>query len=150
MPIRRQQILDAMITRFQAILVSGGYRTNAGSHCSTWYHDPNTTYDESELPFINLRDMEDNMQPVSVNDRRMHTMDIEIHTAANGANNDSETRKQIYDIYQAIGVDPTWGALAMDTFLVKDSISVEHAEKIIAEAVVTVQVRYFTTLWGDS
>ncbi len=49
----RQRIVDAIDTRFKAILVTGGYVTDIGSHVFWWKDAPMQI---SDLPGMNCKD----------------------------------------------------------------------------------------------
>ena len=150
MSIRRDQIVQAMVTRFKTVTVANGYHSNAGNNCSSWFEDPSVTYDQTEVPFINVRDTKDEIKVGTVGGLMDHRLTVEIDTSAFGNTADISIRQQIYDVYKAIGSDPYWGGLAIDTEPGSDEILADMGARKIVQAKITVTIMFRTGFFAES
>lgn len=140
---RRQQIVDAVKTRFQAITVAGGYETNIGNNVFEWRDIPSVMVEENDMPCVLVRDPRTEITQ-RVSKVQDHDLTIEAAVVTATATIPVQVRKMIADIYKAIGVDRTWGGKALDTLPVKDEMGVEHAGKRFGGATVTFTIRHRT------
>lgn len=146
----RQKIVDAVKSRFQGILTSGGYQTDIGSHVFVW---KGSDFAPKELPACDIRDVRDDIDNTVVSTRREHhKLTIEVAVAvADGTDSMKTARKAIADVYRAIGVDRYWtvsGArLAFDTELKSDESGIEQRETTLAGSKITFVVNYRTAVF---
>lgn len=144
MSILRQDIVDAMKTRFLTIATTGYHNTLSGKvHI---YYGKTT----STGTLVDITDGEERYEQMAggaVWDRRM-TVTIGIKTDA--STSDTVARQLIEDIWKSIGTDVTWSGKAIDTTPVSSNIEVEHEENRIAGATITVEVLYRTGAWAES
>ena len=133
----RQRIVNAIDTRFKAILVTGGYETNIGSHVFWWKDSPMQI---SDLPGMNCKDNSpDKELGCGVED---HVLPIAIEAATSGSTTPTDLRKIIADIEKAIGVDETWGGLAQATDLKEEGISIQQNENKVGLVNLTMVIEY--------
>jgi len=139
---RRQQILSALITRLQGILVSGGYETDAGRNVFEW---PDVELsDEDEMPAIVVRDTQGPVER-NTNATDLHTLTVSMECLAKGSAAPAEVRKVMGDVIKAIGVDLTFGNLAEDSNLTSVSmLQVSHEDRRLGGGEVTVELQYTT------
>jgi hypothetical protein len=143
MSIRREDIIGALETRLKTISVVNGYHTALGSHIFVWLP---AVINESERPAANVRDMDDSIVRSSV-PYDTHEMSVEIDVASTTV---TALRQAIYDVYKAIGTDPTFGGLAIDTALLGDAFEVDQLEKVVTGAVISVTVTFRTSNYQES
>lgn len=150
MPVtmQRQKIMDALSTRMATILTTGGYYTNIGAKVSTWRAKP---YATAELPAINIRDLKETIeareQPMAYHYR---SLDVELQVVCNSATSDTTVRQMITDVEKAIGTDPTFGGLAIDTEALGDEINVKQEENLISGATISIQILYRTLRFQEA
>ena len=140
----RQQILDAIKTRLQAITTGNGYTFNLGTHV---FFDRDTPFDPSELPAINYRDLGATKGRFT-NRRVTNALKVEIDIIMAL----SATRANLYDaladVYNAINVDDRWGSLAIDTTPVGDTPNFYEHERNESRTIVEITVEYETDKWS--
>jgi hypothetical protein len=146
----RQQIVDAIETRAKTISVANGYQTAIGSHVFVWKLTP---FGANEMPGVDIRDRSDAIDSEglkgSVNvDNHDLTVAFEV-VCQSGRTSDDDVRKMIADVYKMIGMDPTWGSLALTTQLAGDEITETQDEHVIAGATITVTVLYRTNKYAS-
>lgn len=137
----RQQIMDTIATRLATILISNGYKTNAGSNVYPWreFGLPDT-----KLPAIFFRDTNDEPEQFTVgNVDNVLTVEVTA-TSAKSATSDQQVREMIADVIKAVGVDETWGNLAEFTLLPDAGMAVEELEKTTFSAQIDLRVEYQT------
>lgn len=145
MSILRQDIVDAMKTRFASITTIGGYHNTLTGKVNIYYGKTTSTG-----TLVDITDGEERYEQMAggaVWDRRM-AVTIGIETDA--STSDTVARQLIEDIWKSIGTDVTWSGKAIDTTPVSSNIEVEHEEKRIAGATCTVEVLYRTGAWAES
>ena len=145
MSILRQDIVDAMKTRFLTIATSGGYHNTLSGKVHIYYGK--TTLSGTLVDITDGDETYEQKASGAVWDRRM-TVTIAIKTDT--STSDTVARQLVADIHKSIGTDVTWGGKAIDTTPVSSSIEVEHEESRIAGATVTVEVLYRTGAWAES
>lgn len=144
MSILRQDIVDAMKTRFLTIAAPTYHNTLSGK-VSIYYGKTTSTG-----TLVDITDGEEQYEQKAggaVWDRRV-TVTIAIKTDA--STSDTVARQLIEDIWKSIGTDVTWSGKAIDTMPVSSNIEVEHEENRIAGATITVEVLYRTGAWAES
>lgn len=154
MSIVRQQLIDAIKTRFEAIRIKDGYLTDAGRNVLDWHL---TDVYESMLPCIIIfgqGDTESSDLDIEVLGLWSHWLLVPINIYVMlGPSTGSEIRKVVADIMTAVGTDDTWGNLAQETeFIGADNkrsitIQMEQYEKTIAKATIQMRLLYRTDYW---
>lgn len=148
----RQRLMDAIELRCKTILKANDYATNLGANVFVWRPqiDP-TTFQEHELPALNLRDTLCQVGSKQINH---HEFDLTIEADvihAKGKLTAAEVRKMIADFYVCLGVDRYWNEtgeggerLAQRTDPVSDEMTVEQEGRTIGGARVTFTVQFRT------
>lgn len=136
----RQQIIDAVDTRFKTILTANGYETDLGQNVFHWKEN---AFEQDHLPCLEYRDVSDPPEDIAFQ-LRLHTITLEVRAYAKGSDVDKTARKLIADIVKCIGTDLTWGGLAEDTeqISVPGEINMDHAEKKIAGTLLVFEIEY--------
>ena len=146
----RQQIVTALDTRFKAILVANGYVTNLGEHIFEWR---TTEVQEAELPALIWRDYAvSEAIPVTIMGASSLTeqaIDVELDIMAqDGPTTGATIRSLIADVQKAIGVDHTWGGLAIRTDDAGNETGRDQAGKITGSVTMRIRITYRTKLWN--
>lgn len=140
----REQIITAMISRFQGITKSAGYKSDLGNSV---HHFRESDFEPAELPAINVFDNKNNIDHATLN-RFNNVIDVELQVkVASGGTTYGEACDIIEDVYRAIAVDDTWGDLALDTQPISDEIEIHQADKIISGILINIQVQYEAVKW---
>jgi cobyric acid synthase len=147
----RQSIIDAIKTRFESILISGGYQTNIGQKVTEWQ-----AYDSNDrnLECIEFRDTSAKITDPDEEDDNAEawhyknlTLQVFVQTAGTTAS--ATVRKMIADVLKAVGTDVTWGGYAIDTALEGDETMIDQETKKIGVSLVTLSIHYKTVKWQD-
>lgn len=138
MPTKRQQIMTAVGTRLGTITLANGYVTNLGTNVSYW-HDLPLEYAQEALVYRD--ESQDYSQANRVQDCLLH---VELEAVVLGATRAGDA---LSDLIRAIGVDATWGGLAVSTQLVRDEIAVETDGREVAQVLLQFDIAYRTPLW---
>ena len=134
-----QQIMDAIGTRLAGITIANGYASNAGNSVFT---DRVTPFIETELPGIIYRDPDEDEEALTMGYLHL-TMKVEIEVMAYGPTAPKDVRNVLVaDVKKAVRVDLSWGGLALDTRITGRSIQIEHMERLIASAVIRLEIDY--------
>lgn len=140
---KRQNIIDAIDTAFTAITINGGYETNLGLQIHWWRSGK---LDQDELPAVIIKDLSCDIDfedvPIGMQNNTLH-IEAEVMTAS-GKTTPEQLRKLQADIYDAIRVDETWGALAQRTILEGDEVVTAEDEKTIGGSLIRFAVAFRT------
>jgi hypothetical protein len=152
MSIRRQDILSAIKTRMQNISVANGYHSAMGVNVFVWR---TSSLDPNVLPALIIRDMsqakdqEGENAPYSFDTWRMQ-IEIEI-VGQSGGTTDVSIRQMIADVYKAIGVDDTFGGVAITSFLLDDGIILnDQQSKVVGGATIHFEILYRTSKYQEN
>lgn len=138
----RQKIIDAIDTRLQTILISNGYKTDAGLKVFAW--KDGVALDDTDLPALVYKDVFDEPDQVTITNVD-NTLTVEVTAlVAKGSTSDERIREMIADVIKCVGVDETWGDLAEFTRLPSGSMEVEQLEKKIFGAQIDLRIEYQT------
>ena len=143
MSSRRQQIVDAIKTRFTAITVANGYVTNLGNSLDEWRTTPFT---EEELPGINLRD---EVEPVSYASKLSGSVQRQLNIVADLILKETDcsatlARAGLADVERAIAVDPTWGGLARLTIMKESRLMTDDKGMWLGGARIAFTIEYYS------
>jgi hypothetical protein len=141
----RQQIISALDTRLKAILVTGGYETNIGSNVFDWKAN---SLEDADLPALIYKDItvETNIDSFA---SFAHRMTIQVIVVVQSSTPMTETRKAMADVDKAIGVDHTFGNLALMTERTGDESGVELEERRFAGCQIVYVITFRTSCWND-
>jgi hypothetical protein len=149
-PGQRQQIVDAVKTRFALITIANGYQTDIGQKQTEWNPGPRGADPESdELPGHDIRD-EDETAEIKDKNSGTYSRSLEIvalgyvKEAGDGA---ALTRKALEDMIRAVGKDPTWGGLARRTLPDTEGIAVDELGQRVGVAHLKFKVEYSRRPW---
>lgn len=146
---KRQQIVNAIETRFKTILVVGGYRTNLGDNVHVWRL---SDWAKDEAPGVDIRDTDWDSDETGQG-LHDHGLLIEVYVEAGGGTSPASVREMAADVLQAIGVDDTWGGLAIQTRPGKptggksNEFQVGRGGHTYTAALMRFQVHYRTAAW---
>ena len=143
---KRQQVVDALVTRLETISTVNGFETNAGTNVFQWrgYDIP-----DNKRPAIDVRDSEQTLE-TEAGEADRHTLVVEINCFAAGADSPADIRKIMADVVKAIRDDPSFPRLggegvAEDVNLVQQTIEdVEHKEERITAGQVGITIEFMT------
>lgn len=137
----RQQIMDAIDTRLQTILIANGYKTNAGQKVFPWKE---YGLGSTKLPALTFRDVDDDPDQETIgNVDNILTVEVQALTTQS-ATSDEVAREMLADVIVAVGADETWGDLAEFTLLPSSPMAVEQLEKKIFGAQIILVIEYRT------
>jgi hypothetical protein len=145
---KRQLICTAFDTGLKTILVANGYNTNLGAKVFEWRPVP---LELTDLPGVIWRDISEDDSAATTGTIGYHNHDLKVELkviTASGSTTPAEIRKLLADVQQMIGVNPTWGGLALRTNPVSNETAVEQAEKIIGGITIIVVIQYQTKKWN--
>jgi len=137
---KRQQILTAVGAVFSLITTANGYNTNIGQH--VYVYKPRA-FEAGELPGMDIRDSHKTSQGTVGEEH--HELEVSV-TAVEDGDLSPETLRDIEaDIVTAIGVDRTWGGLAVDTSTLSvGQASVQVGERVVSGAKANFTIEYYT------
>jgi len=150
---KRQDIVDAIVTRLQGIGVGnvvtvGGdsytCQTDVGGRVESWRAEP---YGENDLPAINVRDMLDPLEEEGVVGKTDHALRLEIACLVKGGTSVSEARNALRDMLRVLGSDETFGGLAYRSRPGVAEFAVEQASERLVGFTLDLLVAYRTARW---
>jgi hypothetical protein len=145
-PSVRQQLVNAVKTRFAAIRIANGYATEIGA----WQYEWKTTpFAAEEMPGHAIEDLADEIKQGMVQ-RHEHKLTLRAVAAiAAGPDTSAQLREAVADFHKAIGVDTRWGGLALATWPKSAMMSVIQNETVQGHAVIEFVIEYRTPQWND-
>jgi len=158
MTVKRNDIMAAVVTRLQGILVASNYYSNLGSNVFEWRPKVVTEggggyvpTEQDELPALHVRDTMDETTQLNLRGSEEHALTLELEIAHEAAATGATMRKQIEDVRKAIGTDTTWGGLALGTSqtVTTESIRIQ-ADRTFFRTLMRVQVKYTTAKLSES
>src|SRR3989304_8407362 len=116
MPLKRDLIVQAVMTRMAGILSTGGYYSNLGSNVFEWRPKGGTEggggdapTEQAELPAIHIRDTIDDPSRMNVKGDERHDLSLEVEIAHEAAAPGRAVRKDIQDVRKDVGPRTNWG-----------------------------------------
>lgn len=152
MALKRQNIIDAVKTRLQAIDGVNPYYLDLSANVYIQRDAPFETWNERELPGVNIVDTDEDPDQELMNGPSnvwYRSLKVAISLVSNGALADTQVREGIADIERAIGTDLTWGTLAIDTKWTGTTLEKDQQEQRILSATVNIEILYSTTQWSE-
>lgn len=134
-----------------ATIHASTYHTELGSNVFYWRDAP---LDSTQLPGMVIRDT-NNAHDLQANgnqnqyDYQILSVEIEC-TGTENTTTPEYVDKMIADVQKAIGVDDTWGGIALRTELENDEKTVNQDSNKIGGALIKFNVRYRTNLYAES
>jgi hypothetical protein len=141
----RQQIISALDTRLKGILKTSGYATDVGQNVFDWRTE---ILPEDLLPALIYRDIscETEITGMDVFTNRLR---VQIEIAATGSTPMADIRSMLADIDKAIGVDLSWGNLAILTERISDEAIVATEENKFSGCQTVIVITFRTRGWDD-
>lgn len=145
---KRQQIVDAVKSRFAAISVANGYLTEIGAQQTEWHTTPK---EPDQLPGHDIRDETEKAEtPETGRNAAILTRYLEFTVIAEIVETTDtavNARKALADMIKAIGVDQTWNGLARRTLPIEESVLVDGEGQRIGAARLKMQIEYGRRAW---
>jgi hypothetical protein len=138
---RRQQILEAVVTRLKTITTNNGYLLQIGTKVFDWKLNPLLPAD---LPAIEVRDREAPMELINLAGGMSHQLNMDIIIIASGITAAATARKGLEDIVKALQVDRTFGGLVQVYLPKSTSIEMQQDEQLLAAGQFTCELQYYT------
>jgi hypothetical protein len=138
----RQSIVNAVDARLKTIKIANGYETDIGLNVNRWKAIPVSSDKEYELIY---RDVSCETVYLEAHRHKLH-FEVEAIIKA-GSISDNQVRKMLADILKAIGVDPQWSNLAINTHPEGDEINILQTEKIIGGTIIRFAIEFRTKEW---
>ena len=138
-----QAILDAIVTGIKTITAGADYNTNFGDEV---FNDRSTPF---KTDGVNVRESGDQLAEEQVSSGDLHDiyMDVDIDIINKGATTD--LRKKKNDILKYIGLNDTWGALAIGTEYfgsIKEPLN--HLGDKLADLRISIRIHYRKNAWS--
>jgi len=147
MSMLRQDIIDAIETRMQAIAEGETYYSDLGQNVAVWKRNK---FASNSAPGLNIRDLADE-QSVDAEDESLtrHQLTVELQIVCTGATAIEDLREMIADVETAIGLDESWGQDNVSTEPLGNEIEIDQDDVTIAGAVVRIIVHYTTVKFSE-
>lgn len=145
---KRQQIVDKVVARMQAISVANGYQTDLGASV----YDFETNFDDADLPALSVCDLIAahelaNAQPTAAN--QIDTLSLQLRVFCKADTRPAFLRTAIADIWRAIKVDPRWDGAALYTIPKRSGIVLNDEAFQIGGAAVEIEIYIFNLSYGS-
>ncbi len=141
----RQQIINAVIARLQTIAIANGYSADLADNVHEW---PALNVSLDKMPAAIVTDPGGQIDDAGVIGRTDHSLQVEIELIAKGATAVADIRALVGDVLTAVGTDPEWSGLAVDTTATGVQIAVEEHKHLFAGAQIDLEILYRTETWG--
>ncbi len=141
----RQRLFDAVATVLRTILEANGYKTDLGSRV---FECRATRPLDTELPALNLWDLDEDSKWQLMPGTHEHTINFQIYVLQAGENSAEFIRKAIADVHRAIGADTKWGGLAHKTLPGRTTYEIDQeTRRLTGEVRIEFQIVYRATAW---
>lgn len=141
----RQQIVDAVKTRFKTISVANGYQTNIGAKVFVCRAVP-PVESEAAVGVMNIWDMEEDSKP-ALSRVHEHAITFHVYVTKVGTGAAEWLRNVVADIARAIGTDMYWSELAVRSEPGKNEYELDQENKINGTVRYQFKVIYRTPSW---
>lgn len=132
-------ILDALKTRLESILITSGYQTNVGQKVEIWR---DTDLAAADVPIALIQDIETEHDNGAVMNMTRNTMTVNVGAAMIGTISDA--RKLRSDLKKCLHGYETVGGLANSLSVNKSTVATKHEEVRFATAQLIVTIIYDT------
>lgn len=149
---KRQQIVDAIKARFEAMATSGGYSLNYSGKVFVWRR---SSFSVEEVTAGALNIIHSNVRPDppemldGATNRWHRRMRVDVEIPAAGSLSIETVVDRETDVEAAVGTDLTWSGLAIDTVWLENDEEKEQDENSIAKGRVSFEVVYSTDQWSE-
>jgi hypothetical protein len=134
-------IMDALKTRLQTILVTGGYQTNIGQKVHIWRTTP---LGPEDVPAIMADDTDIEHNNGAVMGMTRNTMSVDMVVVLTGSASLSDARKARADLKKCLHGYETMGGLVSRMSVEKTAIEMKQFENLIAGAKARLTIEYDT------
>lgn len=141
----RQQIVNALETKFKTITVANGYATAIGTKVYPWRK---TEIDEADLPALCFWDQAADMQRETLGNTTSHTLSVTVALFVTGKTTPAQARDGLNDILKALWTDPLLGGLVVQYVPKSHELSMEVDGDICGAGQVKFDVTYYTSSPG--
>ena len=138
---KRQQIVDAVVTRLKTITVANGYNLAIGTKVYDWKLSP---LKPADLPAIEVRDGEAPMEISNLAGGLIHRMTVTIVVLTTGATAATTARKGLEDIAKAMNTDRTFSGLVKIFVPLSAALDLQQEENLLAAGQYTCSMTYYT------
>ncbi len=132
-------IINALKTRLQTILVTGGYQTNIGAKVEIWR---DTDLGAADLPMIMIADTETAHDNSAIIGMTRNIMTVNVDAVATGTV--ATARSMRADLKKCLYGYETIGGLANFMVVLKSSVGTQHHESRVAAAHLELEIEYDT------
>lgn len=139
--MKRQDIMVRVGDRMAEIAIANGYFTEIGLNIFYW-HDLPLEYGKAGLVYRDVE--EETTQFGRTHDNTLH---VEVEGLLFTDDPGLGGNMMLGDIIRAIGIDLTWGGLAYDSRLNKNSTAVETDGQSVVRVLVEFDILYRVPLW---
>jgi len=141
--MKRQDVIDALVSQLKNITKVAGYLTNIGSNVESFYEYE--IDEDSDLPLVNVRESESTVD-LQMQGLWRHSVNIEISIVDKGTI--EYIRQCVHDILKAVKSDKTIGGTCV--MVSPGSIRIDKSEeknKTFVAAAVNVTLQYNSPEW---
>lgn len=159
MPLKRDLIMQAVMTRFAGIRTASGYYSNLGSNVYEWRPkvmlEGGISYvptEQDELPALHVRDPDDQVTVADLSGNEDHELTLELEIAHEGGATAQEMRREIQDVRKAIKIDRTWGGLARADFKDQNMTATTvrmQADRTFYRTLIVTKIVFGTSAFGE-
>ena len=142
----RQQVMEAIQTRLESVLVSAGYLTDVGLNVFHWRDPQGEPFQPKEKPCCFIRDASSEITPLD-NTVHEHAVSVEIGALVDRSDAAAVMRDIEADLFQAIGVDKTFGGLCYYCQTSGTQSDVKTTGEKNAVVRIMLELRYRTPAW---
>lgn len=145
---KHQDIIDNLITRLGTLTKVNGYSINIGGNVKEWAIERSIdTIDETELPFIDVRD--DDPVQITWAGYFEYDLPVNIDIWVSGKQSKAEARQVVFNVFEVLNTDRTLSGVADEIFPQSYQITVGHGDKIITNIKVQILVKFHTAEWTE-
>ncbi len=142
----RQQIVDAIETRFKTITTANGYSLQIGNKVYPWRKTPLTI---AELPAICFWDQSAEMERETLDGMTSHNLKISAALFVSSHTTPAQARAGINDMFAALATDTTFGNLVRVYMPTVHNITMEVDGDICGAGQIEFDVKYYLTTPGE-
>lgn len=144
--MKKLDLLNAIASRLATITTANGYETDIGLRSSYWQ---DWDFEYGEVGAITFRDLEEEVTEVNQFQEFLLHLEIEAvaYTSAGSVSEVELGCNLQFDLIRAIGVDPTWGKLAIKTELKETAKQIQTEGKRAMNLTLSFDITYRDPKW---
>lgn len=140
--MKKLALLNAIASRLATITTANGYLTNIGLKSSYWQ---DWEFEYGEVGAVTFKDLEEEV--AEINQYHEFLLHLEIEAVAYGENLITIGCYLQTDLSRVIGIDPTFGQLAIKTELKATSKQILTEGKRAISLILNLDITYRESLW---